>query len=199
MNRDRLNLFFAERIADTRIALDTLASNAALIESVAEAARLTADALAAGGTLFTCGNGGSAAQAAHFSGEFVGPFYNRTRRPLAAIALGFDPSAATAVGNDFGYEEILSRQLEALARENDILWALTTSGNSPNILAVLEVARTKGVRTVLLTGCGGGKARSHADLVLDLGEFPTPRIQELHLVVGHFLCEAAESLLSEHP
>jgi D-sedoheptulose 7-phosphate isomerase len=167
-----------------------------LLAAVADAAARSADAIRAGGTVFICGNGGSAGEATHLSGELIGPFLNKTRPPLRAIALGFDTSAASAVANDFSFSEVFARQLSALARPGDVLWALSTSGRSPNILRALETASQCGVLRILITGERGRDLVEAADIVLAVPSEETPRIQEVHLMLGHFLCEAVEALAS---
>lgn len=152
----------------------------------------TVDVLKSGGTLFACGNGGSASQATHVTGELVGSFFDRTRLPLRAVPLGFDPSSLTAIANDFSYQIIFSRQLQALGKPGDILWAFSTSGNSPNVLAAMEAAKAIGITTVLFANHDGGKARVLADYFLYTPESSTPRIQELHLLYSHILCELIE-------
>lgn len=158
--------------------------------------KITVEVLRNGGTLFTCGNGGSAAQATHVAGELVGPFYNRHRRPLRAIPLGFDPSSLTAIANDFNYESAFARQLEALGRAGDMLWAFSTSGNSRNVLAALEKAKALAIYTILFSNHDGGKARKLADQFLYTPPALTPRVQELHLLYAHALCEAIERQLA---
>lgn len=117
----------------------------------------TVHVLKSGGTLFACGNGGSASQATHVTGELVGSFFDRARLPLRAVPLGFDPSSLTAIANDFSYQIIFSRQLQALGKAGDILWAFTTSGNSPNVLAAMETAKNIGITTVLFSNHDGGR------------------------------------------
>lgn len=184
------------RLSDVAALLERVRSDSALLAETLRAAALTAAAIQAGGTLFICGNGGSAAEAIHLSGELIGPFLNKRRRPLPAIALGFDTSAATAVANDFSFAEIFARQLEALARPGDCLWALSTSGRSPNVAMALEVARVRGLTRVLITGEAGRELSDRADIVLAVPSAETPRIQEVHLMLGHFLCEAVEAIAS---
>jgi D-sedoheptulose 7-phosphate isomerase len=152
----------------------------------------TVHVLKSGGTLFACGNGGSASQATHVTGELVGSFFDRTRLPLRAVPLGFDPSSVTAIANDFSYQIIFSRQLQALGKPGDILWAFSTSGNSPNVLAAMEMAKNIGITTVLFSNHDGGRARVMADYFLYSPESSTPRIQELHLLYSHVLCELIE-------
>jgi D-sedoheptulose 7-phosphate isomerase len=186
----------SSRLAATADLLERVRADEGLLAATVRAAEETAEAIQAGGKLFICGNGGSAGEATHLSGELIGPFLNKTRRPLPAIALGFDTSAATAVANDFSFAEIFARQLEALARPGDVLWALSTSGRSPNIAMALAVAQELGVRRVLITGVRGRDLADAADIVLAVPSAETPRIQEVHLMLGHFLCEAVELIAS---
>ncbi|AFL74549.1 D-sedoheptulose-7-phosphate isomerase [Thiocystis violascens] len=188
---------FAARLDATATLLAAVQADDELLAATLQAATRTAESINRGGTLFICGNGGSAGEATHLSGELIGPFLDKTRRPLPAIALGFDTSAVTAVANDFSFDEIFSRQLAALARPGDVLWALSTSGRSPNIVRALETAAARGVLTVLLTGARHPDLPAAAEIVLAVPSRETPRIQELHLVLGHFLCEIVESLTAD--
>jgi D-sedoheptulose 7-phosphate isomerase len=187
-----LSDLLGQRLAAAAELLERVRSDAPLLDAALRAAEVTAVAINAGGTLFICGNGGSAAEATHLSGELIGPFLDKQRRPLPAVALGFDTAAATAVANDFSFDQLFARQLEALARPGDVLWALSTSGRSPNVLEAIKAARARGLTSILLTGEGGATAGSGADLVLAVPSRDTPRIQEVHLMLGHFLCEAIE-------
>lgn len=182
-----------QRLAETSALLDCLRTDESLLTAVLEAAMQTAQAIARGGTLFICGNGGSAAEATHLSGELIGPFLDKMRRPLPAIALGFDPSAASAVSNDFGFAEVFARQLKALARPGDVLWALSTSGRSPNVVRAIDTGRELGLLTVLLTGARHADL-PNAEILIAVPSRATPRIQEIHLILGHFLCESIEAL-----
>lgn len=184
----------AARLRTAAELLELVRADQPLLAATVRAAELTATALKAGGTLFICGNGGSAGEATHLSGELIGPFLDKARRPLAAIALGFDLSATTAVANDFSFAEVFARQLAALARPGDVLWALSTSGRSPNIVRALAVAGELGVQRVLITGARGRALADVAELVLAVPSEETPRIQEVHLMLGHFLCEAVEAI-----
>ncbi len=139
-----LGALLAARLRSTAALLDLVRADEHLLAETVRAAEQTATAIQAGGTLFICGNGGSAGEATHLSGELIGPFLDKRRRPLPAIALGFDTSAATAVANDFSFAEVFARQLEALARPGDVLWALSTSGRSPNVAMALEVGPAAG-------------------------------------------------------
>jgi D-sedoheptulose 7-phosphate isomerase len=189
-----LSAILADRLGTTAALISAVQGDPKLIAATVDAAVRTAESIRNGGTLFICGNGGSAGEATHLSGELIGPFLNKTRRPIPAVALGFDTSALTAVANDFSFAEIFARPLAALARPGDVLWALSTSGRSSNILRVLEAAAERRVLSVLLTGARHGDLVAPADLVLSVPSCETPRIQELHLILGHFLCEAVESL-----
>jgi D-sedoheptulose 7-phosphate isomerase len=152
----------------------------------------TVSVLQAGGAIYACGNGGSAADALHLAEEFTGR-YRGNRRPLPALALGGDPASLTCIANDFGFEHVFSRQLEAFSRAGDLVFAFSTSGNSPNILATLDVARARGVTSVLLTGESGGKAAPLADHVLRVPSRNTARIQEVHGFYLHAILEAVET------
>lgn len=189
-----LQEMLAGRLGAAADLLERVRSDASLLAAAAQAAARTAESVCAGGTVFICGNGGSAGEATHLSGELIGPFLNKTRRPLRAVALGFDTSAASAVANDFSFEQVFARQLEALARPGDTLWALSTSGRSPNIRRVLEAAGRLGVLRVLITGERGRDLTDLAEIVLAVPSGETPRIQEVHLMLGHFLCEAVEAI-----
>ena len=156
------------------------------IEALAEKMITT---LEGGHKILLCGNGGSAADAQHIAAELTGRFIEKKRRPLAAIALTTDSSALTALGNDFGFDAIFARQVEALAISGDMVIGLTTSGNSPNVLAALESARKHKCVSVALTGGDGGRARSAADICLAVPSIETPRIQEMHITIGHILCD----------
>lgn len=188
-----LDNLLEQRLTATADLLARVRANAELQAAAVAAAVRTAAAIRDGGTLFICGNGGSAGEATHLSGELIGPFLDKGRRALPAVALGFDPSALTAVANDFTFDAIFARQLAALARPGDVLWALSTSGRSPNIRRVLETAAERGVFSVLLTGAAHPELPA-ADLHLCVPSRETPRIQEIHLMLGHFLCELVESL-----
>jgi len=193
-----MNLALSDRLAarlqTTAELLERVRADRPLLAATERAAVQTAAAIRAGGTLFICGNGGSAGEATHLSGELIGPFLDKTRRPLPAIALGFDLSATTAVANDFSFAEVFARQLAALARPGDVLWALTTSGRSPNITRALAVAGERGLHRVLITGERGRDLADAAEFVLVVPSDEVPRIQEIHLMLGHFLCEAVEAI-----
>jgi D-sedoheptulose 7-phosphate isomerase len=137
------------------------------------------------------GNGGSAADAQHLAAEFLGR-YLLEREPLPALALSMNSSATTAIANDYGYEHVFSRQLQALAVRGDVAVAISTSGNSPSIIEAVKLARTIGLHTVALTGASGGRLRGLVDTLIAIPSKETPRIQECHILVGHALCDAVE-------
>lgn len=165
-------------------------------EVIIEAARAVADCLREGGKLLVFGNGGSAADAQHIAAEFVGRF-ERERRALPAIALTTDTSALTAIGNDYGFEQVFARQVRALGRAGDVAIAISTSGRSPNVLAAVEAARECGMRVVGLTGRDGGPLAAASDIAINIPSDNTARIQECHLMVEHIICETVERLMFE--
>jgi D-sedoheptulose 7-phosphate isomerase len=171
---------------------DTVSSLGGILPELGKAAELVSERLLSGGCLITFGNGGSAAQAQHIAAELVGRF-GHDRRALAAVALTTDMSAITAIGNDYGFEEIYARQIRALAKPGDVALAISTSGNSPNVLRALDAAREKKLQTIGLTGRKGGKMRDKVDLCLCVPSDSTPRIQEAHLVISHILCSIIET------
>jgi D-sedoheptulose 7-phosphate isomerase len=149
-----------------------------------------------GGKVFLCGNGGSAADAQHLAAEFLvrlNPKVNR--RPLAALSLSVDTSTLTACGNDYSFDDIFSRNLEALATPKDILIAISTSGNSKNILKVLKTAKKKKIFSIGFLGCGGGQAKKICDLPLLVNSKITARIQEAHIFLGHYIFDCIEKLI----
>jgi D-sedoheptulose 7-phosphate isomerase len=148
-------------------------------------------------TIFWCGNGGSAAESSHLSTELIGRF-TINRVPLNSISLNADTTTITCIANDFGFQEIFARQLEGLAKRGDLLLVLSTSGDSENIIRVLEKGRTLGVHTIALLGNNGGKANLLADYSIIVNSSNTARIQELHLLLGHTLCEYGENLILQN-
>ncbi|WP_167353025.1 D-sedoheptulose 7-phosphate isomerase [Desulfonatronum thiosulfatophilum] len=158
------------------------------------AARVLASALSDGKKILLCGNGGSAADAQHLAAEFVNRFLI-DRRPLPAIALSTDTSILTAVGNDFGFELVFAKQVQALGQPGDVLLGLSTSGNSPNVLAALRAGRETGMVTIGLTGEGGGEMQELCDHLLAVPSRQTPLIQEVHITIGHLLCLLTDEIL----
>ena len=163
-----------------------------LAPAIEQAVQMVRGTLAQGGTLFFCGNGGSAADAQHIATEYV-VRYRKERRAYAAIALTTDTSLITAGGNDYGFEAIFERQVEALCKKGDLLIMHTTSGNSPNLLRAAEAAKAKGVRTMALSAKGGGPLALLVDHCIVVPTDRTDRAQEIQLCIEHYICECAEA------
>jgi D-sedoheptulose 7-phosphate isomerase len=159
---------------------------------VDEAVSRTAAALAAGKPLLVCGNGGSAADAQHITGELVGRFL-KERRALKAICLSADTSVLTAWANDYSYESVFARQVEAYGEPGGVLLGLSTSGNSPNVVAAFTAARAAGLTTIAMTGEGGGRLAALSDILLAVPTRRTPLIQQVHICLYHYLCERIEA------
>ena len=178
-------------LKDAAAAHERMAERASTIVAAAGA---IAAALKSGRAILTFGNGGSAADAQHFAAEMVGR-YERDRKAWPAIALTTDTSALTAVGNDYGFDRVFARQIEALGREGDVAIGISTSGNSPNVLRGLEAAKARGLTTIALTGRGGeaGKIAAHH---IAVNEARTSRVQEVHATVLHVICELVEQELN---
>jgi D-sedoheptulose 7-phosphate isomerase len=188
--RARIAAALEESIAVKRAVIETLTSD------IAVAAAWMAETLRSGGKLLLFGNGGSAADAQHIAAEFTGRF-ERDRRPWPAIALTTDTSALTALVNDYGADHVFARQVEALGRKGDLVVALSTSGDSPNVVQGVRAARALGVRVVGLTGATGGRLAPLCDLALRVPSRRTPRLQEAHIAICHAMCEVVEVLLAE--
>jgi D-sedoheptulose 7-phosphate isomerase len=187
---------FGHAIAEHLEVVHEMQAQQPVLESIAHAMVAT---LRGGGKILWCGNGGSAGDSQHLAAELVGR-YRRDRRGLASIALTTDSSALTAIANDHGYEAVFSRQVEALGAPGDMLVAISTSGNSPNIVAALHVARAQNLVTVAFTGAGGGKIAPLANHLFAVASHDTARIQEAHILAGHMLCDWIElDLLREPP
>jgi len=166
-----------------------------LADSVSSAVEMIYSSLAAGGQLLIAGNGGSAADAQHLAAELTGRFLQE-RQPFRALALHVNTSSLTAIGNDYGYEFVFARELSAHARPGDVFLAITTSGNSLNILRAIEAARKSKVTIIGLTGESGGMMRSACDLCLCIPSKSTARIQEMHITIGHTICELLEERMT---
>jgi D-sedoheptulose 7-phosphate isomerase len=162
--------------------------------TIVRAAAVITDCLSAGGKVLLFGNGGSAADAQHLAAEFVGRFAME-RKALPAIALTTDTSILTAVGNDYGYEHVFVRQVQALGRANDVAIGISTSGKSPNVVEAIRVGRNLGLRTFALSGNDGGPLASAAEMAVVVPSRITARIQECHIALGHVLCELVEKAL----
>lgn len=170
-----------------------------LLRSAVDAAgRAVLDALLAGRTLLVAGNGGSAAIASHVAAEFLGKCV-RDRHPLPAISLAESHSSLTAIGNDYGFDQVFLRGVRAFGRPGDVLLAMSTSGTSPNVVAALGEARARGLTTILMTGAKGAGQDHLADHLLVVPSGETPRIQEVHMLWAHAWCEAVDHALQDHP
>ena len=165
-----------------------------LVSRIEAWAVLMQTAFQQGGKVLFCGNGGSAADAQHIAAELSGRFY-KNRKPLFAEALHVNSSFVTAVANDYGYDEVYARMVEAAGRKGDILVAISTSGNSPNILRAIDMAHEMGMKVVGLTGESGGKMAETSDILINIPSTDTPRIQEAHILCGHIVCELVENAL----
>jgi len=187
----RIRAHFAESIETKQAAVGAMAA------PIAQAVDAMVASLRSGGKIMACGNGGSAADSQHFAAELLNRF-EKERAPLAAIALTTDTSTLTSIGNDYRYEDVFSKQVRALGRRGDLLLAISTSGNSPNVLEAMDAAHALGVRVVALTGKDGGKMAARladGDINLCVPANRTARIQEVHLLTLHCLCDGIDTLL----
>jgi D-sedoheptulose 7-phosphate isomerase len=173
---------------------ELLLRNAEVVSLIAKVSELLVDAVDKGNKILLFGNGGSAADAQHIAAEFVGRFAF-DRPALPALALSVNTSCVTAIGNDYGFDLVFSRQIEALARPGDLAIGISTSGNSANVLHGLATAREKGLRTVAFTGCAGGKIKNAAEYCICAPSNETPRIQECHILIGHIISELVEETI----
>ena len=174
--------------------MQVVAKMAALEADIVSAGEVCADALSHGYRIYLCGNGGSAADAQHIAAELIGRFVS-DRRSLPAIALTTDTSALTAIGNDYGYDEVFSRQVDGLCRAGDVLIAISTSGNSNNVLKAVDAAHAAGASVIGLSGKSGGALDGECEVSLIVPSDVTARIQEMHIVIGHLLCALIEEQL----
>lgn len=188
--QDHIADYFRRSVAALRGASEDRELHA-VISRIAE---VIGRALRDGGKLLIAGNGGSAADAQHLAGEFLSRF-RHDRRPLPAIALTTDTSVLTAIGNDYGFERVFERQVRGLGRAGDVFLAISTSGNSPNVLLALRAAREHGVTTIGFSGASGGAMRELCDLFLAAPSDDTPIIQQIHMVAGHTICGLVEQAL----
>src|SRR4030067_3285129 len=164
------------------------------LQPIIQSAEVIADAFKADRKLLICGNGGSAADAQHIAAEFVNRFMIE-RPPLPAVALSTDTSIITSIGNDYSFDQIFSKQIKAIGREGDVLLAISTSGESKNVITAVKVARDMGIKTIGLTGKGGGKMANMVDILLNVDSDVTPRIQEVHITAGHIICDLINHIL----
>lgn len=193
---NRLRDLVRDRIYDSIDVKQMLLLDSTFQQLVAQVAVEVVKTLRAGGKVFFFGNGGSAADAQHLTAEFTGR-YLKERRALPALALSVNSSSVTAIGNDYGFDFVFARQLEALGTEGDVAIGITTSGNSLNVIRALEVAKSKSILAVALTGACGGLAKSVADYTICIPSEETPRIQECHILTGHVICEIVERIMFE--
>ena len=164
------------------------------VRGIAKVSEVLVDAFQQGSKVLLFGNGGSAADAQHIAAEFVGRFAI-DRPALPALALSVNTSCVTAIGNDYGFDQIFSRQIEALAHTGDVAIGISTSGTSPNVVSALELCRERGLRTVALTGSTGGKVKNVADHCICVPSNETPRIQECHILIGHIISQLVEQTI----
>lgn len=187
-----------KNIDQALVVLSDFKNNQALIETINNASKLCSNVINGGGKLLICGNGGSAADSQHFAAELIGRFYF-DRQPLPAIALSTDSSILTCVGNDYSFSHIFSRQVEALCQVNDLVFGISTSGNSENVMKAFQAAKKIGAKTMLLTGNRNGSIESISDIVIQAPSSDTARIQEMHLLIEHSICESIEIDLGIKP
>lgn len=176
---------------------ENLLKDKVMVDTIQKAAVLILDAYKAGKKTLLAGNGGSAADAQHIAGEFVSRFYF-DRPGLSSVALTTDTSILTAIGNDYGYEKLFSRQVQAIGNEGDVFIGISTSGNSPNVLFALKECHEKKIKTIGFTGISGGKMDELCDICIKVPSSETPRIQESHILIGHILCCIVENELFSH-
>lgn len=200
MTQQRQDLAFLEDLVRDRIqrsldAKQRLLLDRRLQDLIVQVALRMVSTLRSGGRVFFFGNGGSAADAQHLAAEFTGR-YLKERSPLSAIALGVNPSSLTATGNDHGFDLAFARELDALGKQGDVAVGISTSGNSRNVFRALEVAKSRSIYAVALTGASGGLLKNIADCTIRIPSEETPRIQECHILTGHIICEIVEQMMS---
>jgi D-sedoheptulose 7-phosphate isomerase len=192
---DRASLEIVQKtLVDSRDVVNVTLRDDHLQSTIVEIANKWIESLRAGGKIVLCGNGGSAGDAQHIAGELVSRFLF-DRAPLAGLALTVDTSVLTAIGNDYGYEHTFSRQVRALGRAGDVLVGISTSGRSPNVVAALRAAREIGMVTIGFTGNGNGQMSEHCDLVFRAPSASTPLIQQIHITIGHIVCQIVEQAM----
>jgi D-sedoheptulose 7-phosphate isomerase len=192
---DRASLEIVQKtLVDSRDVVNVTLHDDHLQSTIVEIADKWIESLRAGGKIVLCGNGGSAGDAQHIAGELVSRFLF-DRAPLAGLALTVDTSVLTAIGNDYGYEHTFSRQVRALGRAGDVLVGISTSGRSPNVVAALRAAREIGMVTIGFTGNGNGQMSEHCDLVFRAPSASTPLIQQIHITIGHIVCQIVEQAM----
>lgn len=188
---DMNDLYTIKKVFKQHIALAQQVGESRILEQIAASAVIIKNSLKNGKKVLFCGNGGSAADSQHLAAEFVGRF-QKERVGLPAIALTVDTSILTAVANDYGYDTVFARQVQALGNDGDVLVGLSTSGNSKNVLAAIDVAKAKGMQCIGLTAQGGGKMAEVCDICMSVPWPVTARAQEIHILIGHILCELVD-------
>jgi D-sedoheptulose 7-phosphate isomerase len=187
-----MNELIKKHILEHKAVLESIIK---LDESIEKVSNILISCLEKGGTIFWCGNGGSASDSQHLAGELVGRFVG-DRKPLKSIALTADSAVMTCIINDYGYKQIFSRQIEGLGVKGDVLVGISTSGNSANVIHAFEVAKQKGMMTVGLLGKGGGKGSALVNQSIIVPSTSTARVQEMHILIGHILCDLIEQGLN---
>ena len=187
-------LLIEERIKESIEVKKRILEDKNLLSKIKTAAEIIVNSLKNGGKIILCGNGGSAADAQHIAAELLGK-YLMDRKPLAALALTTNTSVLTAIGNDYSFDQIFVRQFEAVAKPQDVLIGISTSGNSANVVNVVKAARQMNIKTICIAGSNGGKLKDLCEVLINIPSESTPRIQESHIMVGHILCELVESEL----
>lgn len=190
--------YISAQISEAQNVMSVMQGDPVLLSAIEGAAKVSIECLQSGGKILLAGNGGSAADAQHIAGEFVSRFAF-DRPGLPAIALTTDTSIITAIGNDYGYEKLFARQVQALGARGDVFIGYSTSGKSPNILRAFEEAKIKGMISIGFTGNRGGPMRELCDFLLEVPSADTPKIQEGHLVLGHILCGLVENAIFKVP
>lgn len=188
--------YIRANIEESIAAKEKLLCDEALLEKVGQVAQLCVDAYWKGNKLLICGNGGSASDALHMAGELVGR-YQLERQGVSAIVLNANTAVMTAISNDYDYESVFSKQVIALGNEGDVLFGISTSGNSVNVVKAMQEAKKRKLHTIGLTGCHGGALRSDAEYLFNVPSDNTPRIQEMHILLIHTICGLIESGLHE--
>ena len=186
------------RLHESAVVKEQICANLGVLERIVRVAETMTQALLAGNKLLFFGNGGSAADAQHLAAEFTGRFVAKGRQPLAAVALTANTSSLTAIGNDFAFDQVFERELQALGRAGDVAIGISTSGNSPNVLKALAAAKAARLTTVGLTGRDGGAMKMAVDIAVIVPSNDTQRIQESHIAIGHVWCELVENAYLAH-
>jgi D-sedoheptulose 7-phosphate isomerase len=189
-----MNPLIKERITESILVKQSVLLDEKILETIQQVVDVTTIALKADKKILLCGNGGSASDAQHIAAELSGRYY-LDREPLYAEALHTNTSAVTAIANDYGYDEVFSRLVKSKGRQGDILYALSTSGNSPGIIKAIQAAKERFMIVVGMTGGNGGKMNGGCDYLIKIPSVDTPRIQECHILVGHIICELVESAI----